>query len=379
MNVERSNRAGLVSLALAVALAGCARDRGVVGPVDVPFSPPDVANSIHSLRFAADNIALVQVGLITDALGLTTPGFSAAPRRYEREEVSRGSIAPSFRPGTFQDLVRKRTIRLSLGAQSVPLFPINFLGSTFRWDAGVDGYVLDESLGGAPHNGVRFILYRLDANLRIPALPLAPFGFVDLYDESNAESTRLRVVAFDESGGSLPLADYIVDGAFGSVSTGIVVNLLSSGFVIDHNGRFDFELDETLESDDVRDVTYATLKHRVVSDEGSQTVLDVDGEIANDGSYSDLGFVFDIVGSAGATTADLRILDGTQNGTISHGGRTEVYVSGSVSLPDYTKPGGGGFGPNDVAALDQILFGIDDVLILADELFRPLGEIFGVR
>ena len=61
-----------------------------------------------------------------------------------------------------------------------------------------------------------------------------------------------------------------------------------------------------------------------------------------------LGFVFDIVGSAGATTADLRVLDGAQDGTISHGGRTEVYVTGSVQLPDYTRPGGGGFGPNDV-------------------------------
>lgn len=378
MRPHRSSNKRLMALILALGLTGCARDSGIIAPIDVPFSPPDVANSIHSLRFAADNIALVQVGLITDALGLTTPGFSAAPRRYEREKVSRGEIAPSFRPGTFQDLVKKRTVRLSLGAQAVPLFPINFLGATFRWDAGIDGYVLDESLGGAPHNGVRFILYRLDAGLRIPALPLAPFGHVDLFDESNAESTRLRVVAFDDIG-SVPLANYIVDGAFGSVSTGIVVNLLSSGFVADHSGRFDFELDETLETDNRRDVTYAALRHRVISDEGSETLLTVDGEIANDGSYSDLGFVWDIVGPAGATTADLRVLDGAQDGTISHGGRTEVYVTGSVQLPDYTRPGGGGFGPNDVAALDEILFGIDDVLILSDELFRPLGEIFGVR
>lgn len=376
-----NTRNGFLTLLLIAGLAACSSDNGFTGPPpDVAFSPPDVANSIHSLRFAADNIALVQVGLITDALGLTTPGFSAVPRRYERGQISRDKISRSFQPGTFRDLVAKRALRLSVGARAVPLFPINFLGQTFVYDAGLDGYVLDDGLGGAPSNGVRFVLYRLDGAVRLPALPLAPFGFVDLIDESDAVSTILRVRAFDTaSGGSLPLADYVIDGAFASVSTGVIVNLLSNGFVIDHNGRFDFELDETLETDDQFGVTIASVQHRVVSDEGTRTTLTVEGEIANDGSFSDLDFLWDIAGSAGATTADLRIVDGFQDGTILHGGRAEVIVSGTVQLPDYRRPGGGGFGPNDTAALDEILFGIDDVLILADEVVRPLGELFGVR
>ena len=96
--------AGLLA---AVVVVGCSSDSGSFGPPpNVPFSPPDVANSIHSLRFAPDNVALVQVGLITDALGLTTPGFSAAPRRYERGEASRIEIMRSFAPGSLGDLVK---------------------------------------------------------------------------------------------------------------------------------------------------------------------------------------------------------------------------------------------------------------------------------
>ena len=375
-----SMRRGLIAVMLAGSLAACADDRGFIGPpASVPFSPGDVAVSIFSLRFAADNIAVVQVGTITDALGLTTPGFSATPRRYERGIAPRGSIAPSFRPDGLKRIVANRAARLARGAKSVPLFPINFLGRTFIFDAGIDGYVVDDALGGAPEDGVRFVLYRLDPVSRLPALPLAPFGFVDLIDQSDAVSTRLRVIAFDTTGGELPLANYLIDGAFGSLSSGIIVNLLTDGFIVDHNGRFDFNLDETLETDDPADVTLISLDHRVISDEGTSTRLRVEGDIANDGSHSDLGFLFNISGAAGATDVDLRIVDGLQDGTIRHGGQTEVFVSGTVALPNYQTARGGGVSPNDIAALDEILFGIDDVLIMADELFRPLGELFGVR
>jgi len=346
----------------------------------VPFSPQDVAASIFSLRFAADNIAVASVGTITDALGLTTPGFSAAPRRYERGVAPRGAIVPSFKPGSLRKLVADRAVRLSQGARNaVPLFPINFLGQTFVFDATTDSYVIDAARGGAPSDGVRFILYRLDPASRLPALPLAPFGFVDLTDESDAVSTRLRVRAFDTAGGDLPLANYLIDGAFGSVSSGVIVNLLTEGFIVDADGRFDFNLDETMETDDARGVTIATLDHRVISDEGTSTRLRVEGDIANDGSHSDLGFLFDINGSAGASEVDIRVVDGRQDGVIRHRGQTEVLISGTVAQPDYQAPRGGGFFADEIAALDEILFGIDDVLIMADELFRPLGELFGVR
>ena len=365
--------------AVAVGLAGCADD-GFVGPPppDVAFSAEAVANSIYSLRFAADNVAVVQVGTITDALGLTTPGFSAVPRRYERGEVTRDAIPSSFVPSVIRRLFADRAVRASAGASAVPLFPLNFLGKTFVYDSTIDAYVIDNGLGGAPGNGVRFILYRLETDSRLPALPLAPFGYLDLIDQSDAVSTRLRIRAFDEIG-DVPLSDYVVDGAFGSVSTGLIVNFLSDGFIADHNGRFDFELDQTYEFDDVAGVTLYSVLHRVISDEGSNVEMTVEGGIPYEGPGSDLEFTFDIRGSAGTTLVDLRIVDGVQTGVIAHGGRDEVYVSGSVQLPDYVRARGGAFTPSEVAALDEILFGIDDVLIMADELFRPLGELFGVR
>lgn len=373
----RSRRAAIAAIALAI--AGCAKnDPFGPPPPNLAFSAENVANSIYSLRFASSNVAVVQVGLVTDALGLTTPGFSAIPRRYVRGEVSRAEIAPSFVPGVVARLVADRAVRASVGASAVPLFPINFLGGTFVFDSTIDSYVLDDGIGGAPPDGVRFVLYRLDSQSLLPALPLAPFGYVDLIDQSDAVSTRVRIRAFDEIG-NVPLADYVVDGAFGSVSTGLIVNLLSDGFIADDDGRFDFELDQTFEFDDVANVTLVSIVHRVVSDEGTRTETTVAGGIPYDGPGSDLDFTFDIRGSAGATFVDLRVVDDVQTGTVAHGGRDEVYISGSVQLPDYVRARGGAFTPSEVAALDEILFGIDDVLIMADEIFRPLGELFGVR
>ncbi|MDX1577888.1 MAG: hypothetical protein R3266_05365 [Gemmatimonadota bacterium] len=382
-------RAGLAAC-LAFGAAACSNDGDIVGPPpgNQAFSPEAVANSIFSLRFAGDNAVVVQVGTISSALGLSasrTAGSSdrlslsvarASRAKPARGQVDRLSLLRTFPPRGLQDLVANRAAAAARG-QSVPLFPINFLGKTFVFDAGIDAYV--ELGDGGPANGVRFELYVVDLESGLPALPLSPVGFVDLIDLSDAVSTRLRVRAFDtQGGGQTPLADYVVDGAFSSTSTGVAVSLLSEGFAIDQNGRFDFDLDELLESDDAAGLTAVSSVHRVVSDEGTDVRLEVEGDIANDGSHSDLFFRMDIDGSAGLTLVDLAVVDGDQNGDIRHNGTLEVIVGGTVESPTFAAAAGPPFSISERAALDEILFGIDDVLFFASELFIPLADLFGV-
>lgn len=370
-----------VGAVLALGLAGCVEERGVIGPPpgSGPFSPQATAASIYSLRFAPDNVVVAHVRFISYSLGLTSSA-SRVPRPEVRGVTPRTALAPAFVPEGITRAVAERTLRLSRGEAAVPLFPINFLGATFVYDGTLDAYVLEGSLGGAPQNGVRFVMYTLDPQSRLPALPLHSIGFVDLIDQSDAVSTRLRVRAFEQTGGgNVPIADYVVDGAFGSVSTGILVNLIAEGFVDDGNGRFDFALDELLETDDAADVTLVSLVHEAVSAEGTRVELGVEGDLANDGSFSDLAYRFDIHGTAGVTRVDLDIFNAGQDGTIRHDGAVEALVGGTVSEPTFARAGGGGFTGSELAALDEILFGIDDVLIFADELYWPLGELFGVR
>ena len=378
----RRPRTSLIALATIglIAASGCDDDPHIVGPVDVVFSPQAVAASVFSLRFAPDNVALLQVGLIAEALGFLTPSASAVPARAS---AARGTglvatFAPRLEEKAVRAAVARRASQNQVGSGSVPLFPINFLGKTFAYDPLTGSYYADDLLPGGPPDGVRFLLYTLEASSRLPAIPLTTIGFVDLTDESNATSTRLGVRAFDTTGPTtITLADYFIDGAFGVTSASLAVNLLSIGLLFDELGRFDFDLDELLELDDTTGATIVSILHDVVTDEGTDVTLAVEGVIASDGR-SDLDWSLVIRSPGNTTVVDLTTLDDLQEGTISHNGRVEILVTGTVAEPFYLWADGSAVSFAELEALDEILFAIDDVLILADEVFLPLTEIFGL-
>ncbi|MDE2663107.1 MAG: hypothetical protein OXI39_08905 [Gemmatimonadota bacterium] len=362
---------------LVLAVAGCAEERGIIGPPlpDPPFDPELAANSIYSLRFAADNAIVAQVRTIAEVLGLAAPPANRAAHARLRGSSDRVDLLRALEPRSLERAVANVAVRRGRGAKT-PLFPINFLGKEFIFDASIDAYV--EYGDGGPENGVRFELYVVDLSSGLPALPLRPFGFVDLTDESDAVSARLRMRAFDTSGGGTRrIADYLVDGAFASDANGVSVSLLAEGFAEDHNGRFDFELDELLEFDDAAGMTYVTSTHRVLSAEGTEVRLRVGGDLPVDGSHAELLFRMDIDGSAGRTLVDLAVVDGAQAGEIRQAGRVEALVEGTVEAPVFIDAAGRGFTSSELAALNEILFGIDDVLAFAGEAYVPLADLFG--
>ncbi|MYG20106.1 MAG: hypothetical protein F4208_11220 [Gemmatimonadales bacterium] len=361
---------------LMLAAVGCVEERGIIGPPlpDPPFDPELAANSIYSLRYAADNAIVAQVRTIAEVLGLAEPRANRVAHAQLRGSSDRVDLLRTLKPRSLERAVANVAANRASGAKT-PLFPINLLGKEFIFDASIDAYV--EYGDGGPENGVRFELYVVDLSSGLPALPLRPFGFVDLTDESDAVSARLRMRAFDTSGGGAQrVADYVVDGAFASDANGVSVSLLSEGFAEDQNGRFDFELDELLEFDDAAGMTYVTSKHRVLSAEGTEVRLQVGGGLSADGSHADLIFRMGIDGSAGRTLVDLAVVNGAQNGEIRQAGRVEALVEGTVEAPVFIDAAGRGFTSSELAALDEILFGIDDVLAFAGEAYVPLADLF---
>ncbi len=361
---------------LGLVAAGCVEERGIFGPPlpDPPFDPELAASSIYSLRFAADNAIVAQVRTIAEVLGLSEPRANRAAHSQLRGASDRVDLLRALAPRSLERAVANVAARRAAGSR-VPLFPINLLGKEFIFDASIDAYV--EYGDGGPDNGVRFELYVVDLSSGLPALPLRPFGFVDLMDESDAVSARLRIRAFDTSGGGTRrIADYVVDGAFASDANGVSVSLLAEGFAEDRNGRFDFELDELLEFDGAAGMTHVTSTHRVLSAEGTEVRLRVGGDLSADGSHADLLFRMDIDGAAGRTLVDLAVVNGAQEGEIRQAGRVEALVEGTVEAPVFIDAAGRGFTNSELAALDEILFGIDDVLVFAGEAYVPLADLF---
>ena len=158
---------------LALLAAGCADGRGIIGPappLDIPFDPRATANSIYSLRFAADNAIVVQVRTISEALGLSDPAANRVAHSRTRGTTDRLGLLRTLAPGSLERGVANVAAARARGAK-VPLFPINYLGKEFIFDAGIDAYV--EVGEGGPENGVRFELYVVDLSSGLPAAPAA--------------------------------------------------------------------------------------------------------------------------------------------------------------------------------------------------------------
>ncbi|MGH7540677.1 MAG: hypothetical protein ACRELC_06745, partial [Gemmatimonadota bacterium] len=66
--------AAALALGIGMLVSGCS-DYGsdVIVPPDAPFVPEAIAASVHSLRFASSNVAVAQVALIAEVLGLAEP------------------------------------------------------------------------------------------------------------------------------------------------------------------------------------------------------------------------------------------------------------------------------------------------------------------
>jgi len=79
------------------------------------------------------------------------------------------------------------------------LFPPEVDGKTFEWNITTDVYE-PTARGGAPSEGVRFILYAIDPFTGMPAEPLVEVGYVDLDDESTATIAKVHVTVAGVSG-----------------------------------------------------------------------------------------------------------------------------------------------------------------------------------
>lgn len=113
-----------------------------------------------------------------------------------------------------------------------------YLGHTYTLSSATGAYAYDASRTGAPTNGVRFILYALDATGNV-ATPLAEQGRVDFIDLSTATTNALRVQVV---WGATTYADYTISGTYASSSS---ASLLLKGFVSDGSTEVHFDISYT--------------------------------------------------------------------------------------------------------------------------------------
>src|SRR3989442_5430018 len=115
-------------------------------------------------------------------------------------------------------------------AATTGVIPPAVWGKTYVWDVATHQYVVGPDPG--PANGVRIILYQVDANGQVIE-PTVEVGHVDLLDESDVNASKLHVIVQDASPSPVTYADYTISatvvGSPVSEFTGTASGYVSDG------------------------------------------------------------------------------------------------------------------------------------------------------
>ena len=215
--------------AFALVLAACGGDD------EAPFNPQGTSDDMAAVSAAFEAPAVQSF----NALGDDMDNAFSAPVLGSSSRIVQGAVqGPRLRTAG-QSIARSvRALAGPRGGVALAVIPAEYLGDTYEFDTVSNSYVLSERTG-APANGVRFIVYAVNAITDEPVIPLQEVGYADVLDESTATSDALRVLLV--SGGTTYL-NYGVTASVGETEVRATIN----GFVTNGTTQVDFDLDNVV-------------------------------------------------------------------------------------------------------------------------------------
>ncbi len=345
------------AVVIAVGLAGCSGDDGPSGPA-TPFDPDATAQAVAELenRLDVDGDVMMSLALVGPALDEAGGALV---------QLLPGGVLRPTRPFNAQ-IVMDPTFALE------PIFPANFLGSTFEWDETNQIYQITER-AGAPANGVRFILYAVDPFTGMPSTPLNEIGFLDLTDEGSASMTRLGVYA--ETGGTARL-DYTVTASYALLGDVIEATATGIGYISDGTRTLDFNLVQTVAFNSVDETMSVNMLYDLqMADENVRVVADIASDIDLSLSEVSLDVMLTITDGGNSTVLDVSVdQTDTITGTVVHNGQTVAEMEGTTSAPVFTDGNGDPLSSAEAAALTRVFDVVDDIFDFVEAVFAPFGS-----
>lgn len=352
MNRKTISRCAALAL---VAWAGTACESG---------TGPDGDTEFDSNQVVANHQAFERV--VQDE---SLESFRAATQRASFQAVA-GPITAAADVILDTD-TRSSAIRLSHGLVTAtwsaanPIISAAHLGKTFVYDPTLDDYKVDPERGGAPSNGVRFILYEVDAN----DTPIVEqeIGHVDLIDQGEGSVTdadlRLEMVL-----GQKIVIDYRTTVDLGIGTGAITVD----GFIQPEEDRLDFDIDLT----GVAEASGGTAELRF-----NLSIADRDFSIA--GAVTGIE---DVSGENGWVELTVRHgndsfrveVDGSDteiDGTVYLNGEVLALVTGDPEDPTLSAADGGGLTASQLQALGFIVKATEGVFFLVGALLEPVAAL----
>lgn len=251
------------------------------------------------------------------------------------------------------------------GTSRVPILSDTIRGRTFTYEAAAGQYRVNNTRSGAPGNGVRFVLYEVDAN----GTPLADreIGYADFTDEgtSSSDDIVLRLVAVERG---VTILSYRTRAVLREGDARITID----GTVADGSNRLSFDIEAT--GSDVNGETEVAVTFDLAL---TPRDFEVSGSVRGieDGA-EDAGTVDLTVRHRQQTLQVDMVGDGgTLNGEITLNGRTFVTVSGNAQQPTLVNAAGAPLSGPELLVVLNIIDTIDDVFDLVEELVEPVDNL----
>lgn len=311
-------------------------------------------------------------------------GLDLAVTTLEHQGSSALASAISLRPERAEGMLRSlrspgiavnRTPREGLsrtaqddGTQALTL-PWRVVGETLEWDR-YDGYVV-KGRSGAPPNGVRFLLYRMDPSTGYPTRPLTLIGYLDLVDADGPATDAVRVWAVRTSGSDRVIADYTVSlTRFGSYSEGGMETTARG--VLGEVGTVSLDLLQRFDWSHSRDRDELTLDYTY---RRGASMVELDGHAISRYDALDwerFDFESRVWGGRDVTEIAASIgRNGSLRGDILSDGRRVIRIHGYDGDPLFERADGGQLNGFEWDILEQIWTGITDLIWLTDWVMVP--------
>lgn len=309
--------------------------------------------------FASDGLAGVR------ALSGRTPMSRASGVQIvaQLESLAEPATARSFAASLFRDMADARRDGAPAAIQVISNAS---RGRTFVYDAALDDYRVDSTRTGAPVNGVRFILYDVDASDR--PIPTQEIGYADLLDDSPVigDEVVLRLVAVERNSTVLDYRTRAVQ--FGEGTGRVEVN----GFVVDGADRLAFTIG--IDGEDIGGATELALEFSLRMEARgfavTGTVRGVDGADEGDGEID-----LTVRHGARSLRVSLTTTSGEVDGEIRLDDRLFVTVSGPQADPTVRGAGGESLTGAELLVVLHVVDVVDDVFDLVEDLLQPMDNL----
>ncbi len=281
---------------------------------------------------------------------------------------------------TPQRLQALRAAAAGMSAAATAVIPQTLWGKTYVWDAvTTHGYVEDPNQFDGTRQGIRIILYQVDANGQVIENPLTIVGHVDLLDESDANTSKLHVIVQDASASPVTYADYTISatvvGNPVSEFTGTASGYVSDGArTVTFSASFHATQLDTPAPDLQFDVTWdldnppvsVALHVTVTTSDADHATLTIDLSVTRGGATVALTGTIKI--GPGTVTADL---------TITVPGGTFARIIGTNEGITIRHPNGSELSQGELEAMQHLFELPEHLQEVLDDLFHPAEHLMG--